>query len=152
MNAKFAPVILFLAAHVAFAADPSAFEIHAVGNTPGASAKEYSFTECGGEKQTLLVDQKVLLDGSGVKAAKLEHDQDGHPEVAITLTETGAKRFEEITTEFTGQRLAILLAGELQVAPKVNQPILGASITISGAWSEKEAAGFVSLLNKAVQQ
>jgi len=152
MNAKFAPAILFLAAQGAFAADPSAFEIHAVAKTPGAGAKEYSFPERGGDKQTILVDQKVLLDGSDVKAAKLEHGQDGNPEVNITLTETGAKRFEEITTEFAGQRLAILLAGKLQTAPSVRGPIPGGSLTISGAMSEKDAAELVSALNTAIQQ
>jgi preprotein translocase subunit SecD len=152
MNAKFATAILFLAAQVALAVDPSAFEIHAVANTPSASAKEYSFPERRGEKETILVDQKVLLDASAVTTAKLERGQSGEFEVTIILTETGARRFQEITTEFTGKRLAIFLAGKLEGAPSVREPISGGSLTISGGWSEKQATEFVSLLNKAVQQ
>ena len=152
MNAKFAPVILFLAAHVAFAADPSAFEIHAVAKTPSAEAKEYSLPERGGEKETILVDLTVLLDGSALKAVQLEHDPNGSPEIAITLTETGATRFEEITTEYAGQRLAILLDGKLLTAPSVRGPIRGGRLTISGALGEKEMAELVSALNTALQQ
>lgn len=59
--------------------------------------------------------------------------------VSVTFTSEGADLFQTITTEYTGQNLAIFLDGELMSAPRINEPISGGRAIISGGFSADEA-------------
>src|SRR5205823_5541678 len=114
-------------------------ELHAVADTPSVDTKEYLLPQHDGRSETVLLDSAVLLDGSALKSVRATHDQDDNPLIAITLTESGAKRFEELTSAFVGKRLGIVLAGQLQSAPTVQTPITGGSLLISGRFTKQEA-------------
>jgi protein-export membrane protein SecD len=69
------------------------------------------------------------------------------PIVSIDFDETGAELFEEITTEHTGERLAIFLDGELLSSPVINEPIVGGSAVIQGNFTPEDARNLVQNLN-----
>jgi preprotein translocase subunit SecD len=69
------------------------------------------------------------------------------PIVSITFNEEGAKLFEKITTENTGELLAIFLDGEMVSSPRINEPISGGKAVISGNFTPDEAKLLVRNLN-----
>ncbi len=69
------------------------------------------------------------------------------PIVSITFNEEGAKLFEKITTENTGELLAIFLDGEMVSSPRINEPISGGQAVISGNFTPEEAKLLVRNLN-----
>ncbi len=151
MNIKSIAAILLFAPYASFSAEPTQFEIHAVADAPGASTKEYLLSQRDAQSETVVLDSAVLLDSSALKTAEVTHDQNGKPQIAMTLTESGAERFGEITAAHVGKRLGIVLAGQLQSAPVIQTVITGSSIVISGNFTEPEAADLASKLNKSIQ-
>src|SRR5512137_2505320 len=59
------------------------------------------------------VKKRPEMDGSGLKSAMVIRGNLGEPEIHFTLDSKGAERFAEITRANVGQRLAIILDGEL---------------------------------------
>ena len=51
--------------------------------------------------------------------------------VGVELTPAGGKRFEEATAANIGRRIAILVDGMVQTAPRVLSPITGGRLSIS---------------------
>jgi preprotein translocase subunit SecD len=79
--------------------------------------------------------RKVELGNRDVVAAEVFIDEvTGRPDVGITFSKAGARRFESLTRAIVGQRLAILLDGKVSSAPVVQEPITGgkARITLGG--------------------
>ena len=73
------------------------------------------------------------------------------PEIAFTLKSKGAQIFADITRENIGQRLAIVLDGEVISSPRINGVIAGGSGQITGDFSEKEAYDLATGLNNPLQ-
>ncbi|WP_063510442.1 protein translocase subunit SecD [Paenibacillus gorillae] len=92
-------------------------------------------------------DGKIMLNGNDFvqNAAKVEYDQVGNPIVTIKLK--SAKKFEEVTTELTGKRLAIYLDEEQLSNPMVNYPISGGSAQITGDFTHDEANNLKDTIN-----
>jgi preprotein translocase subunit SecD len=59
--------------------------------------------------------------------------------VEILLTPAGRERFAEISAEYIGEHLGILLDGRLVAAPIVRDTILGGRAVITGDFSGEEA-------------
>ena len=93
------------------------------------------------------------LTGRYLESAELVFGQtsqgglSNEPIVSIQFTEEGGELFEEITTEHTGEFLAIFLDGEIMSAPRINEPIAGGSAVISGNFTAEEARNLVQNLN-----
>lgn len=80
------------------------------------------------------------LSGKHVESAGVGHDPaTGSPYVSFSLKPEGATLFGEITQAAIGERLAIILDGEVISAPRINGPILGGHGQITGSFSDKEA-------------
>lgn len=80
------------------------------------------------------------LSGKHVESAGVGHDPaTGSPYVSFSLKPEGATLFGEITQAAVGERLAIILDGEIISAPRINGPILGGHGQITGSFSDKEA-------------
>ena len=78
------------------------------------------------------------------------------PEVGFELDGEGAKIFGEITTEYQPKgnkqyQLAIVLDGELESAPVINQPIIGGNGVIQGDYSLKEAYDLAYVLENPLE-
>lgn len=97
-----------------------------------------------------LVRKKPELVGS-VRKAMVIRGNLWEPKIAFTLNDDGAKTFGRVTTENIGRDLAILLDGELQTAPRINDPITGGSGEISGSYTEQEAFQLANVLENPLE-
>jgi SecD/SecF fusion protein len=80
------------------------------------------------------------LSGKHVEGAGVGHDPaTGSPYVSFSLRPDGAQLFGEITQAAIGERLAIILDGEVISAPRINGAILGGNGQITGSFTDKEA-------------
>jgi preprotein translocase subunit SecD len=80
------------------------------------------------------------LTGGDLKQAAVVFDPNsGKPQVELTFTPAGAKKFADITKRNVGKILAIALDEQLVQAPRVNEAIFGGSAVITGDFSTDEA-------------
>jgi hypothetical protein len=87
------------------------------------------------QHEVFHLHRRVELGSRDVVAAEVFTDGiTGQPDVGITFSKAGARRFEALTRAIVGQRLAILLDGKVTSAPVVQEPITGgkARITLGG--------------------
>lgn len=79
----------------------------------------------------LLLRDRVWLDNGHIASTAAELDPFDQPNVMLTFTAAGSDAFCQMTDEFTGERVAILLDGEVLSAPKVQEKICGGQAQIS---------------------
>jgi SecD/SecF fusion protein len=114
-----------------------------------------------GESQLFryLVSKKAErgLTGKYLTRAIVVRDQvTNKPQISFELNSEGARIFGEITTEYQPKgnkffQLAIVLDGELQSAPQINEPILGGSGVISGSYTLKQAYDLAYVLENPLE-
>jgi protein-export membrane protein SecD len=87
-----------------------------------------------------VIDLAAIVTGKDVAAAKVTYDPNTmRPEVELTLTSDGARRFGDATAALVGHKLAIVLDAKVVSAPVVNSAIPGGRISIAmGAGDQKE--------------
>jgi len=104
------------------------------------------------ERQEVVnVQKKVLLDQTALKSVGVQTDSSGHPRIGITFSDEGRKRFAEVTRERIGQRLAIIIDGQLYNAPMIRTEIPGGKAEISGNFSEEEANVLAAKIIQAIR-
>ena len=113
---------------------------------PGYVLKEYTDV-IEGKEQTLrlLVKQRPDLTGDRVTSASAFYDVQGYG-VSMRLDSEGAKMFGDLTADNVGQRLAIMLDGDVQTAPSIRSPIYGGEAIITGRFDDREARNIASVL------
>ena len=118
---------------------------------PGYVIKEYR-DRVEGREQTfrLLVKQRPDLTGDRVTSANAYYDVQGFG-VSMNLDAEGGKMFGDLTGNNVGQRLAILLDGEVQSAPNIRQAIYGGQAVITGNFSDQEARNLASVLENPLR-
>lgn len=80
------------------------------------------------------------LTGADLKQSAVVFDPNtGRPQVELTFTPEGSKKFAEITRRNVGKILAIALDDQLVQAPRVNEAIFGGNAVITGDFSTDEA-------------
>jgi len=91
---------------------------------------------------------KTNLGGSDIKETSVGFDPNsGKPQVQLRFTNTGAKKFADITTRNVGRAVAIVLDEQVIEAPVVNQPILTGDAVISGGFTTESASTLSKSLN-----
>ncbi len=75
----------------------------------------------------------------------------GKPQINFTLNGTGAEIFGRVTSRNIGQRLAIVLDGEVISAPNINSAITQGSGVITGDFDLKEANDLASALDNPLK-
>jgi protein-export membrane protein SecD len=90
------------------------------------------------KRATLQFSQGVSQGGAGLG---------GEPVIGIQFDETGSDLFEQITTENTGQVLAIFLDGAPISTPVIQTAITGGEAVITGDFTPDEAKQLVGRLN-----
>jgi len=73
------------------------------------------------------------------------------PRITFRFNNEGASIFGDLTREHVGERLAIVLDGELYSAPNINEPILGGSGEITGDFSVREAYELANVLENPLE-
>ncbi|MER3480052.1 MAG: protein translocase subunit SecDF [Meiothermus sp.] len=88
----------------------------------------------------------VLLTGKDLANAQATFDQFGRPQVSLTFTGEGAKKFEEVTRQNVGRRLAVVLDGKVFTAPNIRSAISGGQAVIEGLSGLEEASEIALVL------
>jgi preprotein translocase subunit SecD len=132
---------------------PATFEMRLVLTAASPDSEELTCTHPGtapGQKvdEKLHVQKKPLLNRSTIKSAAVQKSAaSGVPEIAITFTEQGSKRFAEVTRDHVGHRLAIVVDGKVYSAPRIMMEIPGGKAVISGSFTEEEATQLAARLS-----
>lgn len=107
------------------------------GNTP----EGYELSHNQEDNEALLLEKEAVLTGDALTNAFVRFDQSSlnEPVVAIQFNAQGAKKFGEITAANVGKRLAILLDGKVQSAPRIKEAIPSGEAVITGRFSVEDA-------------
>lgn len=93
------------------------------------------------------VEPRPALDGERLADASAAFDQESSaPTVQFRFDAEGARLFGDLTQELIGQRFAIVLDNKVISAPVIQEPILGGSGVISGAFTVEETSTLATLL------
>jgi preprotein translocase subunit SecD len=112
----------------------------ASGRAPAGSQILPYAADRGEEGARMAVQRRVLVSGDMIASARQVYDeQDGRPVINITFNDEGRRRFAQGTRENVGRQFAIVLDNVVIVAPNINEPILGGTAQISGAFTVESA-------------
>ncbi|MBN8879053.1 MAG: protein translocase subunit SecDF [Sphingobacteriales bacterium] len=90
--------------------------------------------------------EKAKIEGDAISSASADYDQNGKPEVRMTMTATGSTAWAKMTGENLDKPIAIVLDNIVYSAPNVNQVIDGGTSQISGGFSVQEAQDLANIL------
>jgi preprotein translocase subunit SecD len=95
-----------------------------------------------------VVQKRTLLTGAELNRAEVQADPNspGNWQVAIELNAVGTRVFGEITEQNVGKLLAIILDGNVNSAPRINERIPGGRAVITGQFSIEDARDLVIVL------
>lgn len=115
-----------------------------VGQTPEGYELKYSQED----NEPLLLEKEAVLTGEALKNAFVRFDSSafGQPIVALEFNPEGTKKFAQITADNIGRRLAIILDGKLQSAPRIKEGIPSGEAVISGRFTLKNAEDLALVL------
>ncbi|MDI6801056.1 MAG: protein translocase subunit SecD [Thermodesulfovibrionales bacterium] len=98
-------------------------------------------------KRPILLKKESLLTGDLLTEAKVNIDQRfNEPYVSITFNSTGAKIFEDVTSQNVKKRLAIILDGNVYSAPVIQERISGGNAQITGSFTIEDAKDLAIIL------
>jgi SecD/SecF fusion protein len=104
--------------------------------------------------EPLIVSKKAERGFTGKYIKRAMPDRDpitGQILIRFELTDEGAKLFADITRENIGQRLAIVLDGELYSAPVIRSEIPNGSGVIEGRFTPEEAIELANVLENPLE-
>ena len=95
-----------------------------------------------------VVQKRTLLAGAELNRAEVQADPNspGNWQVAIEFNAVGTRIFGEITEQNVGKLLAIILDGNVNSAPRINERIPGGRAVITGQFSIEDARDLVIVL------
>jgi preprotein translocase subunit SecD len=112
---------------------------------PGPGVDVVPGMTSGGQRQRYLVEKRLIMAGESVTDASVRRDVDGYF-VNFVLDPRGTTLFGDATTRNVGRELAIILDGQVQSAPRIQEPIPGGQGRISGRFSAEEAQDLANVL------
>lgn len=91
--------------------------------------------------RTHVLEDTSWLTGASIRDARFERDpQTNRPLVMVELDDAAAAKFGELTTTHVGDKLAIVLDGEILSAPLITSGIPGGRIAITTGGNDAEVA------------
>ncbi|MDO5357434.1 MAG: protein translocase subunit SecD, partial [Conchiformibius sp.] len=104
----------------------------------------------GRNNEPWLVSRQVELTGDNINSAQASFDRDGRPAVDISLDGAGASIFADLTAANKGKVMAMVLIdqgkSEVVTAPRINEPITGGRVQITGSFTTAETNDVALLL------
>ncbi|GAB3201494.1 SecD/SecF fusion protein [Pontibacter aydingkolensis] len=91
-------------------------------------------------------DGKAPLGGDAINDARQDFDQQGRPEITMSMNATGSKKWARLTGENVGRQVAIVLDDYVYSAPVVQSEITGGNSSISGNFTIEEAQDLANIL------
>lgn len=100
------------------------------------------------ENEPLLLEKHAVLIGDTLSDAAVRFDQSAfnEPIVSLEFNAEGAKKFAEITAANVGRRLAIVLDGKVQSAPRIREAIPSGQAVITGRFTIEQAQDLALIL------
>ena len=100
------------------------------------------------ENEPLLLKKEAVLTGDALTNASVRFSQSefNEPVVALEFNVEGAKKFAEITANNVGKRLAIVLDGKVQSAPRIKEAIPSGEAVIQGRFTVEQAQDLAIVL------
>lgn len=92
------------------------------------------------------VEPEARLGSKDVERAEALFDESGQAVVLLVFNHAGRARLEQMTREAIDQPLAIVIDGQLRLAPLVQAPISDGHIVLSGFTGADEALQFAAAL------
>ncbi len=142
-------LLLVAAAHVTAA--PPIIQFRLVVDNPTADSEPMTVVQPDNSPrqpgEVLNVQKAALLDSSDMKNASVMVENRGKPKIDIKFTDDGAKRFAEVTRQNIGKRLAIVIDGKLNSAPRIESAITGGRAEITGHFTQQEAENLAARIN-----
>ncbi len=120
---------------------------------PAVPADELPYSAGAAQNATLRVSREVLLDEKGISGIYGIKERPDSPQLVtgMEMTDEGAKKLEEVTSQNIGRQLAILLDGRIVIAPNIRSAIGKRLIIGMGAGAkEKDSAEIRGRLHAAV--
>ena len=99
-----------------------------------------------GDGRTLLVNKTPEIVGSEIASANQGFDETGRPNVQFRMNSSGTRKFFRTTKNNTGRIFAIVLDGQIMSAPRINEPIPGGSVQITGDFTLEEAQDLSAII------
>lgn len=98
--------------------------------------------------EPLLLEKKASLSGDSLVNAGVRFDQSQFNEPIVTLqfSSEGAQKFADLTAANVGRRLAIVLDGEVQSAPRIKEAIPSGEAVITGRYTVEKAQDMALIL------
>lgn len=87
-----------------------------------------------------------IMTGAVITDSRVGADDLGNIEVQVSMSAEGVQIWADYTTSHVGQRVAIVLDGQVQSAPSINEPIVGGETSISGGFTAEEAKHLQTVL------
>lgn len=100
--------------------------------------------EPGQQPNSYLIEREPCVDGADIQGTGVNSEYG--VAVTFTLNSRGTKDFASCTRNNVGERLAIVLDGEVISAPNVNEAITTGAVQISGGFLFEEARNLATLL------
>ncbi|MGA2747634.1 MAG: protein translocase subunit SecD [Verrucomicrobiota bacterium] len=104
--------------------------------------------------EPVLVQKKLAngLNGRYVKRAfPSRNPLSNEPVVELQFNSAGADKFYDVTSQHVGDRLAVVLDGELYTAPRINEPIRGNCEISGGNMDINEAITIANILENPLE-
>ena len=114
----------------------------------GTVADGYELKYSQEDNEPLLLEKQAVLTGDALTNAAVHFSQSGfnEPMVGLQFNAEGAKKFAEITAANVGRRLAIVLDGKVQSAPRIKEAIPSGEAVISGRFDVEQAQDLALVL------
>ncbi len=96
--------------------------------------------------ERLLVSNTPIVTGADIATANQGFDQNNRPNVEFRLNSAGARRFGDATAQNRGRLFAIVLDEQIMSAPRINEPIYGGQVQITGTFSIEEANNLAAII------
>ena len=114
----------------------------------GSIPEGYELAYSQEDNEPLLLEKITLLTGDKLKTAsvKFESAQFNEPAVSLEFNSEGAKKFAEITAANVDRRLAIVLDGKVQSAPRIREAIPSGQAVITGRFTPDKAQDLALVL------
>lgn len=114
----------------------------------GRVPEGYELKYASEENEPLLLEKQAVLAGDTLTDASVRFDQSqfSEPIVALHFNPAGAKKFAEVTAANVGRRLAIVLDGKVQSAPRIREAIPTGEAVITGRFDAQAAQDLALVL------
>jgi len=88
--------------------------------------------------QKIYLNPKVEITEKDISTAKKSMDEYGNYIISLDMNDFGAKKFENLTGNNVTEKLAILVNGEVIMAPIIQMKIPGGKVQITGNFTKEE--------------